>query len=294
MQPPLHFQRMTLALAAVQLQCLDRNKTPLARTIGSGFIRREADRLFLYTCWHLVSGFDPYDLRFEPGWPKRRYLQIALPVAAQRQPGVEAIGGVQTHVLPLYDGESCEGRPLWLQDDRHIPDEDLNDRGLFVPFLHDVVKLELPPTLPVSKLQIIDEKFVSKGDMDILVPGDKCVVVGFPYGYSVMGSACPIPIALTRFVAGGHVIGRGRQFLLGNAGAPGMSGGPVYLERQDHLFLWGIYTGAIYPDNVERDDLDNAFGRSEKTTALGTVSDLTLVLSGTLPLVRFPSAQHGG
>jgi hypothetical protein len=36
--------------------------------------------------------------------------------------------------------------------------------------------------------------------------------------------------------------------LIDGIGAPGMSGGPVFIERNQKLILYGIYTGLIYPD----------------------------------------------
>ena len=59
-----------------------------------------------------------------------------------------------------------------------------------------------------------------------------------------------------------------------------MSGGPVFVERGDDLFLFGIYVGLIYPDYV--------LGTNEKLSALGVVGDLSIMLWGHLPLVNTP------
>jgi hypothetical protein len=82
-------------------------------------------------------------------------------------------------------------------------------------------------------------------------------------------------------VASGRITGRRQQLLLESIGAAGMSGGPVFAEREDDLLLFGIYTGLIYPDSSVQ--------ANDKVTALGTVSNLTDVFSGGLPLVRIPS-----
>ena len=85
----------------------------------------------------------------------------------------------------------------------------------------------------------------------------------------------------TRFVASAHIAGlRKFEIFLDGYGAPGMSGGPVFLERGERLFLIGIYTGDVFPDHeVDR----------EKTTALGTVADIRIMLEGHIAM----SAQPG-
>lgn len=52
---------------------------------------------------------------------------------------------------------------------------------------------------------------------------------------------------------------------------PGMSGGPVVLFDGGRMFLFGIYTGVLYPDGPREDP--------ERTTALGTVCSFTLMRS---------------
>lgn len=281
MKPPLFTQRMMLPLTGVLLRCLDKDRQPIANAFASGFIRREAGCLYLYTCWHVVTGFDPNDIRVGFLLPQRQYLEVALQRADQRQPGVVAIGGLQTVVLPLYDSPQQPFRPLWLQDDRHIPHPDLNPIGLFVPFWHDLVKLKLPAEVEVPDMQVIDEERLNTM---LVSPGDKCLVVGYPYGFSAFGPTQPTAIVLTRFAASDRIADRQQQFLLESIGAPGMSGGPVFVERADEIALLGIYTGSIYPDY--------SLSKNERTTALGTVSNLTLVLGGNLPLVTNPSQAH--
>jgi len=261
---------------------LDEQKNPVPGAFASGFIRREFEHLYLYTCWHVVTGFDPNDVKVGHALPNRRYLRVALQAAVPRQPGIEAIGGYQEVVVPLYEGPAPPFCPLWHQDDIHVAHPDLNAVGLRVPFWHDVVKLQLPSDLHVSQLQIVNEERVLR---DTLVdPGEKCLVVGYPYGFSALGPGQPTPIVLTRFVASDRMLGRRQQQLLESIGAPGMSGGPTFIERADDLLLFGMYTGAIYPDASRREN--------EKVTALGTVSNLTGVFSGAFPLVRVPSRAH--
>lgn len=284
MSTPLSTQRLLLPFVGVLLRCLDEQGNPLPGKFASGFLRREEGRLFLYTCWHVVTGFDPYDVRVGLELPKRRFLEVRLQSSDKRQEGVEVVGGSQTCVIPLYDTTTTPARPLWLQDDAHIPHPDLNAIGIYVPFWHDAIKLELPSEIRVSDMQVIDEARVFRGNMSLLAPGDKCLIVGYPYGFSAFGPSQPTPVALTRFAASDRIAGRRQQFLLEGIGAPGMSGGPVYVERDENLLLIGIYTGAIYPDHAQL--------QNEKVTALGTVSNLSLYLWGGLFFVTSPSAAH--
>jgi len=60
-----------------------------------------------------------------------------------------------------------------------------------------------------------------------------------------------------------------------------MSGGPVFIERAQSLYLLGIYTGDIFPDHT--------LHTREKVTAMGTVADLRLTLWRHLPFVRVPN-----
>ena len=110
------------------------------------------------------------------------------------------------------------------------------------------------------------------GDADIaIVPplfGEKLYVIGFPYGYSPLGMEQPSPIVLTRFLAANMIESRGMSMLLDGPGAPGMSGGPVFVEHNDALYLAGIYTGLIYPDHI--------IEKNEKTTALGVFCNMAI------------------
>ena len=274
---PMASQRTLLPLTGVVLHCLDEDQLPIDRAFASGFIRREEGRLYLYTCWHVVTGFDPTDVRIPPNHRCRRYLKVAMQ-GATVQPQHQVISGMQSFIVPLYE-ETSEGRiPLWLQDNQHVPHGILNDHGLFVPDWHDVVKIPLPLNLIVSDLQVISpEQTVIEIGVD-LGPGAKCLIVGFPYGFSTGGPDQPTPIVLTRFVAGSR---KKMQLLLESIGAPGMSGSPVFVETTDQILFFGIYTGLIFP-GYANDVRDNS-------TALGTVTDLRFILRGVLQLTNQPS-----
>lgn len=274
---PLHFQRFELPFKSVLLRCLDEQQRPLKT--GSGFIRRESGELYLYTCWHVVTGYDKNDVKVGTHLPNRVYLEVNMQ-DAQLQLGVTSIGGLQSIVLQLYDISQTPKKPLWYQDNRHIPHADLNAIRIFVPFWHDAVKIKLPPDIRISDMQVIEESNVFPSNTS-LTTGDKLYVVGYPYGYSAFGAQQPTPVVLTRHVAATLFGGRLQEVLLDGAGAPTMSGGPVFVERDAEIHLLGMYTGLIYPDYV--------VNANERVTALGTCSNMTLTLYGHLAFVQDPS-----
>lgn len=275
-----------LTLSSVLLQCLNEQQRPIPGATASGFIRREGDRCFLYTCWHVVTGFDPY-FSGVPQIPptKRHHLRISLQDATTAGDSTR-IGGLQTFDLPLYENHSDNLVPNWLQDEADVPHLEINALGFRVPAWHDAVKLELPASLRISDIQLVDNNRIFGTTVNMVLPGDKVLVAGFPYGFSSDGMEQPTPVVLTRFVASTAVAGRNRQCLLESIGGAGMSGGPVYLEAGNDLLLLGVYTGLIYPDHLNQSP--------EKATALGTIVDLSLHFQGHLHFSkpRMPAAPQ--
>ncbi len=260
-KPPLHYYRMALNMKAVHIQCLDENKKIIDGAYASGFIVQEKETFFLYTCWHVVTGFNMHNVETK-SLPKRKFLDVNLQNADTKQPGLIAIGGNQSTVLPLYNED---GIPLWYQNRQDVPNVSLNSINLKVPFWHDVVKLALPNTIQLSDMQFIKEDEVLHNTPLL---GEKVYIVGYPYGYSTLGLEQPTAITLTRFIAADRIKDRYSEMLLDGPGAPGMSGGPVFVEQNNTLLLSGVYTGLIYPDYV--------IEKNEKTTALGTMSNLII------------------
>lgn len=263
--PPLHLQKFELPFKAVHIQCLDGEGEPIKGAFASGFIRRESGIHFLYTCWHVVSGFDMHNLRIGNQLPTRAALKVTLQNSENRQPGVTVVGGNQELIVPLYKNSAAPFEPLWYQDKQDIPQADLNAIGLRVPFWHDAVKIKLPSELRVSDMQVVEE---SRCFGNLLNPGDRVFVIGFPYGYSALGMDQPTPIVLTRHVAATRIGGRQREILLDSAGARGMSGGPAFVETSAGVFLLGLYTGLIFPDHIVE--------KNERVTALGTCCDMAI------------------
>jgi hypothetical protein len=251
-----------LAFRSVQLRCLDENREPLKHASASGFIRLEDGVPFLYTCWHVVTGYDRNHLRVTNALPKRAFLEVFIQD--------------ESFIVPLYEGAALPKKPLWYQDRAHLPHPDLNAIGLYVPSWHDAVKIPLSAGIRVSDLQLVSNPVLSENTM--LAPGDKIYVVGFPYGAGTGAVVQPAPVVLTRSVAATAVSGRPVEFLLDSGGAPGMSGGPVFVERDDDIALLGVYTGVIYPD-----------AHREKAPALGSCANLSSSWRGSLPLVREPT-----
>jgi len=282
----LHAQRYELPFLGVRIECLDENQNPVRGAVASGFLRHEHGTLYLYTAWHVVTGFDPHHIEVGFALPKRRYIRVSLQDARSPQAGVEVIGGTQSITVPLYVDPTTQVGPLtprWQQNDDHIPHQLLNHVGLFVPFWNDVVKIALSDSVRASEVQLIADDRLLTGAEPLISVGDKCLIVGFPYGFSAaIGVDQPTPVVFTRFIASTHIAGaRKNEFFLDGYGAPGMSGGPVFVERENQLLLLGTYTGDVFPDHE--------YGK-EKTTALGTVADLRLVLRGRIAMSTQPSS----
>lgn len=261
-KPPIHIYKSTLNFKGVHIQCLNESKEPINGAYASGFIVEENEKFYLYTCWHVVTGFNMHNIEVGRNLPNRKYLRVNLQNCETIQPGIQGIGGKQTTILELYDSE---GKPKWVQNKDDVPNFSLNNINLKVPLWHDAIKLLLPETIALSEIQIISSDDISQ---NIPLLGDKIYMVGYPYGYSVLGIDQPTPIVLTRFIAAFQLKDRQQEMLLDGPGAPGMSGGPIFIEYDNRLLLLGIYTGLIYPDYI--------IESNEKTTALGTMSCLNL------------------
>ena len=260
---PPGIPRFYLPLTAVRIDCLDKKNNVLS--VASGFILEEADGLYLYTCWHVVTGYDPDDLKFVA--PPGRVTLVLHFQEVERQANGEIIRGHQSVRLDLYDDSTVPRTPLWLQNFRHRAQPDLNLVNIRVPYWNDLIKLRLPEKLNIPKAQVISADAISHQFPTV---GEKVYLVGYPYGYSAMGMKQPTPLVLTRFVAAEHIEGRIASGLLDGIGAAGMSGCPVFVEKDGLCFLYSVYTGSIYPDYF-RD-------QNNPVTALGKITNLALVV----------------
>ena len=261
MNNTLSAQRFELSFKAVRLNCLDKDGAPIVGADASGFIRREGMNLYLYTCWHVVTGHDVHGFKNGQVSPNRMTLSVTL---KDTQISQAEITGNQTLQVPLYDSS---GHPLWSQDRNEDPQAGLRATNLRAPFFHDAIKLRLPADAGVFNAQAIDEAcFLSD---HTLMPGDKVLIVGYPSGFSALGGiGQAMPVVLTRFIAATKIPGRKYEFLLDGLGTQGMSGGPVFIERDASFYLLGLYMGAILPNQVN--------GESEKIAALSICCDMTI------------------
>lgn len=255
-----------LPYKAVHIQSLDAAGIPIEGAIASGFIVNEGKDRFLYTCWHVVTGFDPFDIRIPPVIEARPALsKVKLRVSLQRatinEPGAITIGGSQSWTVPLYDRDARPRSPLWYQDKDAKENADLSNYGLRVPRWNDIVKIRLPPTETVSDIQLVDH---SSFFPNIPRLGEKVHIVGYPFGYSAGGDEQPTPVVLSRNIASTRVGNSSFRCLLDGPGTEGMSGGPIFMEYSGKLVLLGLYTGVIFPDYKRH--------TNEKVTALGVCS----------------------
>jgi hypothetical protein len=250
-----------VGLKAVRLETLDEDKNLLTR--ASGFLVKETDGLFLYTCWHVVTGVDflqPNSL--SP--PKRRvFIKAYCQDVQERQPGVQAIGGGRSIEVPLYDESD---RPRWLQEPNEREQPDLQGIGIRVPKFFDVARI--PVNLESQVANVVEfrksEVFANLADA-----GTDVVIVGYPYGYSAVDVTTPEPVFLKRSIASNRTASAGYALLDGGA-TPGMSGAPVIVKHQGSWWLLGMYTGVIFPDHQHGPKGPD----NDKSAALGLMTPL--------------------
>lgn len=268
----------------MQLRCLDEDGEPLKHASASGFVRMEDGAAFLSTCWHVVTGYDPNDLRVGYALPKRAFLEVFARghrCQTERHP---VVAPPWSCTLALYDESARPKRPRWYQDRAHLPHPDLNAIGLCVPSWHDAVKIPLPDDVSASGLQLVPDPVMTPNTP--LTPGERICVVGFPHTSRTEDFGFSTPVVLSRLVTAATVSGRREELLLNCGGVPGMSGGPVFVERGSQIALLGVYTGIIYANPV--------IGGSGKVGALGSCANLSLCWRGSRPLVREPTAVLAG
>lgn len=254
-----------LPLKAVFIECLGANDEVLC--VASGFIYKQGDEFYLCTCWHVVTGYNPGDLKVKSPPDRKAIMMYWQDVRLKRHKSTHT--GRQSLRIELYDNSTAPPTPLWMQDDAATQHPDLSAINIRVPGLLDLVMLRLPDDIKVSDAQYIDE--TEKFSDFMLMLGQKVFLVGYPYGYSTLGRSQPMPVVLTRFVAANMIEKTLATALLDGAGAGGMSGCPVFIEKNDTIVLAGIYTGSIYPDHIIQ--------KNNPVTALGKISVLGIMFS---------------
>lgn len=200
---------------------------------ATGFLMQARDFLSLYTCWHVVAGFDPLDPPAR--YPPRRIILIVETMRReQRQPGVEVVGGsAEVCQIPLFDER---GNPVWLQPASR---EAAFDGAIGYPFM-DAVRINM------NKYSDEELKAFPPCDdiMNDIEVGDDAFIVGFPYGYSPWPNT-PGAVFVRRTKA---AFGPFLPAVLDGPGAKGMSGSPLVTKRDGEWRLCGMYTGVAFPD----------------------------------------------
>ena len=267
--------RHLMQFKAVRIEILDQLGQPVIVTprngerrgpvVASGFLLRDDADLYLYTCWHVVTGIELAN----PVLPGTNQRRSRLKVSMQRSEKSDSFE------VELYEqsGEDVF-LPRWEQDQQSVSNSSLAMANLVQPFWHDIVRIRLPSSVVTSSVQVL-----SRFDLwrDLIAPADPLLLVGYPYGFSAR-QLTPAPIVVKRHVAAISRDGARREILIDGAGAPGMSGGPVFYEWDNRLYLFGMYVGVIFPDSAP----DN---EPERTGALGIVCPMNL-LSHRLKLAR--------
>jgi Trypsin-like peptidase domain len=267
--------RHLMQFKAVRIEILDQLGQPVIVTprngerrgpvVASGFLLRDGADLYLYTCWHVVTGIELAN----PVLPGTNQRRSRLKVSMQRSEKSDSFE------VELYEqsGEDVF-LPRWEQDEQSVLNSSLAMANLVQPFWHDIVRIRLPTSVVISSVQVL-----SRFDLwrDLIAPADPLMLVGYPYGFSAR-QLTPTPIVVKRHVAAISRDGARREILIDGAGAPGMSGAPVFYEWDNRLYLFGMYVGVIFPDAAP----DN---EPERTGALGIVCPMNL-LSHRLKLAR--------
>jgi hypothetical protein len=234
--------------ATVKLVC-DQTGAP-----ATGFLIAENERVFLYTCWHVVTKLDYLDIKVSAStWPpERRSLTIQFQDLYDVDGGVMLRSQYASETIPLYDYQL---RPLWEQEQRETEQLDLNAVGIHVPRFYDVVRIDVTQQLATREQRHIVMPSTIVSDRSLL-EGGALLIFGYPHGFSAAGDNAVMPVCIKRSIASSAVppILRGVDYLLDGQGFPGMSGSPVFIGEDQALHLVGIYTGAIYSNLAQKND----------------------------------------
>lgn len=258
-------------LKAMRIQCLDSERNEIRGANGTGFIVINGDSRYLYTCWHLVTGFGFRQIKVGLNHTTRSFLRLFI----RTNDGQGTVsGGEIAFEIPLFS-HNDHGTPQWEQSPFVRRHSTINAANIAVPHSLDVARITLPSEIPLTSLQVIfaDEFQEFERPMSVC---EELFVVGYPYGYSALPET-PSPIVLPRRVASTATFNRDLFSIIDRPCAPGMSGSPVFANRQGQACLVGVYSGLIYPDF----EID----QNASHTALGVVEDLYFHLAGQLSFV---------
>jgi Trypsin-like peptidase domain len=273
--------RHLMQFRAVRIEILDqhgqsvmvtaRNGERRGPAVASGFLLRDDAELYLYTCWHVVTGIELANPVL-PGTNQRRSrLKVSMQRSEKFKGTIGSVGGSDSFEVELYEqSDEKSGEevflPRWEQDEQAVSNSSLAMANLVQPFWHDIVRIRLPAGIVTSTTPLL-----SRLDLwaDPIAPADPLLLVGYPHGFSARQLAST-PIVVKRHVAAISRDGARREILIDGAGAPGMSGGPVFYEWDHRLYLFGVYVGVIFPDAAPENE-------PERSGALGIVCPMNLL-----------------
>jgi len=86
-----------------------------------------------------------------------------------------------------------------------------------------------------------------------------------------MGTGTPAPIFLKRSIASNQTEQVGVT-LLDGGGTPGMSGASIVAKHDDRWWLFGIYTGILFPDHMYGSNAT----KNDRFAALGMMAQLSI------------------
>lgn len=271
-------QSIQASQRVMRLRLLDDDGTHLSTASGfvtNGLTSKQdgkivQERAFLWTCWHVVTGFDPRDPKILVP-PNRRWIEVSGQGQSPSQAGVNlyGMGGAENYRLPLYNEQNL---PLWQQQrGGDSPHPDLNSIGIYVPHA-DVVRI--PFSLKPEHADLWCFRDDDVGDTAWL--GQDVFIAGYPYGYSARADYSLEPVFLKRGIASAMPGSMSRRILDG-VGSKCMSGGPMLKKNARGFSLVGIYLGSEYPDfksEVASGTINDPFA------ALGLMADFNSVRMG--------------
>src|SRR5579863_6014395 len=179
--------RHVMQFRAVRIEILDqhgqsvmvtpRNGERRGPAVASGFLLRDDTELYLYTCWHVVTGIELAN----PVLPGTNQRRSRLKVSMQR-----TVGGSDSFEVELYEpsGEKSGEAvflPRWEQDQQSVSNSSLAMANLVQPFWHDIVRIRVPPGIVNSTAPVL-----SRLDLwaEPIAPAEPLMLVGYPYGFS--------------------------------------------------------------------------------------------------------------
>jgi hypothetical protein len=245
---------------------------------ATGFLVKETDDVYLYTCWHVLTGFDFFNVQVtNKHWPpQRRKIAISFPSLTQSENALSS-GGKKELEIELYEEKNGKFKPLWKQERDHRRSPDLNAVGIKVPRYYDFIKIPIGRLLDETERELLpySKHIIKQSNLDI---GKSLIIAGYPYGFSVFGDRSPKPVFLSRTIASDIYFPTkeiyGLNILLDGAGFAGMSGCPVFSFDEESVSLVGIYTGCIFPDAESIESKK----KNDRMAALGLVSLLDICL----------------